>query len=69
MLVVVVCTNDCLFNLKTHNHVEEDGYYHSCSIHSLNLVLSNTITKYFGTGGVKNHNSLQLLFTCHALER
>lgn len=55
--------------LETCKSVEEDGYYHSCGLHALNIVLSNPITKCFCVGGIKNHNSLQLLFVCYVLER
>ena len=42
----------------------EDGSYHSCSLYDLNLMRSNVITKCFGTGVMKNHNSLQLFLAC-----
>ena len=54
--------------LKILNRVVEDGTMHSYCLHALNLTFANSITKFFGSGGVKNINSLQLLCTCHALE-
>lgn len=58
-----------LSELTKRNRMAPDAFAHSYSLCTLNLMFSNPICKYFGTGGVKNYNSIQLLFTCYALER
>ena len=56
--------------LKNFNRIDLLSFsLFSCSLHALNLMFCNAITKYVGTGGVKNVNALQLLFTGYALEQ
>jgi len=41
---------------------------HTCTLHALCLMFSNPVIKYLETGGVKNLNSVQLLYACYSLE-
>lgn len=63
-----VCT-DLKDQLILVGRILANGSCHSCSIYAHNLSFSNAITKHFGAGGAKHLNSLQLLFTCWAIEQ
>ena len=55
--------------LRLLNRILVNASFHSCMTHGFCLMFSNEITKFYGASGARNQNSMQLIYTCHALEQ
>ena len=49
--------------------VVEDGLVGTCTLHCLQLLLSNPVTKFIGVGGVESRNALQLIHAVFDLQK
>lgn len=54
--------------LKQFDIVDDDGLVGTCSLHCLQLLLSNPCLAYIGKGGIERRNALQLIHAVYDLQ-